>query len=164
MCLASSSNFLYRWDARYLYKKSLLLGMNPVSSVSNGLYFLTLPLVSVTRVISTSKGMSKRSRMLKKFGVRVIYRKIRCIYIGLLVRYLLFLSDFIEMWIFLTDFWKLLRYQMLRKSVSGGWVVPCTWPHRQTDMMMLMSLFALLPTCLTTAHTKIVSQHEFRFH
>jgi hypothetical protein len=42
-----------------------------VSSVSNGLYFLTLPLVSVTRVIYTSKGMSK------KFGVRVIYRKIR---------------------------------------------------------------------------------------
>jgi hypothetical protein len=30
-----------------------------VSSVSNGLYFLTLPLVSVMRVIYTSKGMSK---------------------------------------------------------------------------------------------------------
>jgi hypothetical protein len=30
-----------------------------VSSVSNGLYFLTLPLVRVTRVIYTSKGMSK---------------------------------------------------------------------------------------------------------
>jgi hypothetical protein len=38
-----------------------------VSSVSNGLYFLTLPLVSVTRVIYTSKEMSK------KFGVRVIH-------------------------------------------------------------------------------------------
>jgi hypothetical protein len=37
-----------------------------VSSVSNGLYLLTLPLVSVVRVIYTSKGMSK------KFGVRVI--------------------------------------------------------------------------------------------
>ena len=36
------------------------LGITPVSSVSNGLYFLTLPLVSVMRV-----------------GVRVIYRKIR---------------------------------------------------------------------------------------
>jgi hypothetical protein len=44
-----------------------------VSSVSNGLYFLTLPLVSVTRVIYTSKGMSK------KFGVRFIYRKIQYI-------------------------------------------------------------------------------------
>ena len=47
------------------------LRITPVSSVSNGLYFLTLPLVSVMRVIYTSKGMSK------KFGVRVIYRKIR---------------------------------------------------------------------------------------
>jgi hypothetical protein len=41
-----------------------------VSSVSNGLYFLIVPLVSVTRVVYTSKGMSK------KFGVRIIYRKI----------------------------------------------------------------------------------------
>jgi hypothetical protein len=44
--------------------------MTPVSSVSNGLYFLTLLLVSVMRVIYTSKGMSK------KFRVRVIYQKI----------------------------------------------------------------------------------------
>ena len=43
------------------------LGLNPVSSVSNGLYFLTLPLVSVMRVVDTSKGM------FKKFGVRVIH-------------------------------------------------------------------------------------------
>ena len=43
------------------------LGITPVSSVSNGLYFLILPLVSVMRVIYTSKGM------LKKFGVRVIH-------------------------------------------------------------------------------------------
>jgi len=47
-----------------------------VSSVSNGLYFLSLPLVSVMRVIYrkirharylNTKGMSK------KFGVRVIH-------------------------------------------------------------------------------------------
>jgi hypothetical protein len=38
-----------------------------MSSVSNGLYFLTLPLVSVMRVIYTSKGMSK------KCGVCVIH-------------------------------------------------------------------------------------------
>jgi len=37
-----------------------------VFSLSNGLYFLTLPLVSVMHVIHTSKGMSK------KFGVRII--------------------------------------------------------------------------------------------
>jgi hypothetical protein len=42
-----------------------------VSSVSNGLYFRTLLLVSVMHVIYPSKGMSK------KFGVCVIYRKIR---------------------------------------------------------------------------------------
>jgi len=40
-----------------------------MSSVSNGMYFLTLLLVSVMRVIYTSKGMSK------KFGVRIIYQK-----------------------------------------------------------------------------------------
>jgi hypothetical protein len=38
-----------------------------VYSVSNGLYFLNLLLVSVMRVIYRSKGMSK------KFGVRVIH-------------------------------------------------------------------------------------------
>jgi hypothetical protein len=34
-----------------------------VSAVSNGLYFLTLKLVSVMRVIYTSKGMSKKFRV-----------------------------------------------------------------------------------------------------
>jgi hypothetical protein len=41
-----------------------------VSSASNSLYFLTLLLISIMRIIYTSKGMSK------KFGVRIIYRKI----------------------------------------------------------------------------------------
>ena len=53
------------------------LGIVPVSLVSNGLYFLTLLLVSIMHIIYTSKGMSK------KFGVRVIYRKIQ--YIDLMV-------------------------------------------------------------------------------
>jgi hypothetical protein len=48
----------------------MFLGRTAVSSVSNGLYFQTLKLVSDMRVIYTSKGMSK------KFGVRVIYWKI----------------------------------------------------------------------------------------
>jgi len=43
------------------------LGITPVSSVSNSLYFLTLLLVSVMRIIYTSKGMSK------KFGVHIIH-------------------------------------------------------------------------------------------
>ena len=44
------------------------LGTTSVSSVSNGQYFLTLPLVSVMRVIYTSKGMSK------KFGCALYIR------------------------------------------------------------------------------------------
>jgi hypothetical protein len=63
-------------------QKSLLLarhvlGITPVSSVSNGLYFLTLPPVSAMRVIYTSKGMSKKFRVSVINYVRVIYRKIR---------------------------------------------------------------------------------------
>jgi hypothetical protein len=51
-----------------------------VSSVSNGLYFLTIPLVSVMCIIYTSKGMSK------KFGVRVIHKvRVICRKIGYLV-------------------------------------------------------------------------------
>jgi hypothetical protein len=48
-----------------------------VSSVSNGLYFVTLPLVSVMRVIYTSKGMSKKFGVRVIHEVRVIYQKIR---------------------------------------------------------------------------------------
>ena len=38
-------------------------------------------------------------------------------YIGLHVKYLLFLSSFNETWIFLTDFWKILKYQISWKSI-----------------------------------------------
>ena len=48
-----------------------------MSSVSKGLYFLTLPVVSVMRVIYTSKGMSKKFGVCVIHQVRVIYRKIR---------------------------------------------------------------------------------------
>ena len=51
-----------------------------MSSVSNGLYFLTLPLVSVMRVFYRKYVMRviyTSKRMSKKFGVRVIYRKIQ---------------------------------------------------------------------------------------
>jgi hypothetical protein len=60
-------------NARVIYTKNhcfapgTFLGITPLSSASNGLYFLNLPLVSVMSVIYTSKGMSK------KFGVRVIH-------------------------------------------------------------------------------------------
>jgi hypothetical protein len=71
----------------------MFLGITPVSSVSNGLYFLTLPLVSVMRVIKRNIEKVWGARYLyiirdaEKFAVRiihqvrVIYRKIRYIYL-----------------------------------------------------------------------------------
>jgi hypothetical protein len=59
-----------------------------MSSISNGLYFLTLPLVSVMRVIYTSKGMSKKFKVRVIHYVRVIYRKIW--YIALPVKFTTF--------------------------------------------------------------------------
>ena len=69
-----------------------------MSSVSNGLYFLTLPLVSVMRVIKkyvmrviyTSKGMSKKFGVRVIHLVRVIYRKIR--YLQRTNRFIFFLA------------------------------------------------------------------------
>jgi hypothetical protein len=46
----------------------MFLGITPVSLVSKGLNFLTLPLVNVMRVTYTSKGMSK------KFGCALYIR------------------------------------------------------------------------------------------
>jgi len=69
-----------------------------VSSVSNGLYFLTLLLVSCMPVICTSKGMSK------KFGVRVIYtskgmsKKVWSAHYTLGVRYLYIKRDVEKVW------------------------------------------------------------------
>jgi hypothetical protein len=57
----------------------MFLGITPVSSISNGLYFLTQPLVRVVRVIYTSKGMSKKFGVRVIHYMRVIYRKIRYI-------------------------------------------------------------------------------------
>jgi len=50
-------------------------------------------------------------------------------YIGLYVKYTIFLSDFNKTRIFAIDFLKILRYNISWKYVSGRRVVPCggTW-------------------------------------
>ena len=40
-------------------------------------------------------------------------------YIRFQVKYLLFLSDFTDTWIFSTDIWEILKYQISWKSVQG---------------------------------------------
>ena len=61
-------------------------------------------------------------------------------YIGLHVKYQLFLSDFNETWIFSTDFRKMQKYQISRKSVQ--WKPSYSmWTDRQTDMTKLKVAF-----------------------
>ena len=57
---------------------------------------------------------------------------------GFHVKYPLFLSDLNESWIFSTDMWKILKYEISRKSVHWNLVVPCG----QTDRQMMKLIFA----------------------
>jgi len=43
------------------------------------------------------------------------------------------LSDFKEIWILRTDFQKIIKYQIPRKSVRGNRVVPCGQTDGRTD-------------------------------
>jgi hypothetical protein len=55
-------------------------------------------------------------------------------YIGLHVKYRIFLSDFNETWSFSTDFRKILKYQISRKSVK--WEPSCSMHiDKRTDMI-----------------------------
>ena len=54
-------------------------------------------------------------------------------FVGLHVKYPLFLSDFNETGIFSTDFRKILGYKFCENPSSGSRVVPCSRTGRRTD-------------------------------
>jgi len=61
-------------------------------------------------------------------------------YIGPHAKYPLFLPDFNETWIFWTDFWKILQYQISSKSIQ--WEQSCTiWTDQWADTMKLIVTF-----------------------
>jgi hypothetical protein len=72
-------------------------------------------------------------------------------YIGLHVKYLLFLPDFNETLNFLTDFQKILKYQILQKPVQ--WELSFSmWTDGQTDMTKLTVTF----------HNFVNTQHHIK--
>jgi hypothetical protein len=73
-------------------------------------------------------------------------------YIGIRVKYPLFLSDFNETRIFLTDFRKLLKYKFYENPSSGIRAVPFERAGGRMDRHdEAKSLFAILRTRLKTA-------------
>jgi len=61
-------------------------------------------------------------------------------YIGLHVKYPLFFSDFNETWIFSTDLWKILKYQIIWKF--GRWEPSCSmWTERRNMTKLRFSQF-----------------------
>ena len=63
--------------------------------------------------------------------------------IGLHVQYPSFLSDFNETWIFSTDFRKILKYEMLRKSFQ--WEPSCSLRTNMTKLIVAFRHFANAP-------------------
>jgi len=62
-------------------------------------------------------------------------------YIGLHVKYSLFLSSFNETWIFAADFRKIFNNKFNENPSSGSRVVPCRQMDGRRDMMELTVIF-----------------------
>jgi hypothetical protein len=70
-------------------------------------------------------------------------------YIGLQLKYWSFLSNFNETWISTTDFWKILKYKISWKSVSGSWVVPCRQMDRLDEANAVLQMHLKITNWLT---------------
>jgi len=62
-------------------------------------------------------------------------------YVDLHVKYLVFLSDFNQIWIFLTDFHKSLRIKLHENLSGGSRAFTCRQMGRWTDMTNLIGSF-----------------------
>jgi hypothetical protein len=82
------------------------------------------------------------------------------IYIGFHVKCLSFFSDFNETWIFLVDFWKILKYQISRKSVRY-WLSCSIQMNRQTGMTLLIVAFAILWKRLKIVQNSITQKKDY---
>ena len=81
-------------------------------------------------------------------------------YIGFHGKYPLFLSDFNETWIFLTDFWKYSNIKPHENPSSGSRVVPCAQMDRHAKANR--QFFAILQTRLKTCQLHIVYDEQGR--
>ena len=74
------------------------------------------------------------------------------------VKYLLFLLDFNETWMFSTQFWEILKYQILCKSVQGE--PSCSmWTGRHGEAVDALCSFANMSVRL--AYIEVYTEHYF---
>jgi hypothetical protein len=73
------------------------------------------------------------------FFLRRIQRMLSLLYIGLHVKCPLFLADVNESWIFWTDFRKIMKYQISRRSPPPQWEPSCSCGR--TDMTNILVAF-----------------------
>jgi hypothetical protein len=81
-------------------------------------------------------------------------------YTGLHVKYPLFLSDFNETWSFLTDFIKILKFQILWTSIQWelkSWTIPCGEMDRHDEAKSHFLQFVNMPTMFFLNITQEIS-------